>query len=384
MKKLFFILLFSYIVSSLIAKKKLAPTFHQERPDIMFKGITFVGDKYCPEVDYEDPLADLSLYRLASTGANWVAIVVTEYQDYLNSTNIHPLYNSERLKNDYYTYKTESILGLRKIINYAHDLGLKVLLKPHIDLSREKNYSVIWRGDIGKNFTSQKQWDEWFASYTIFISKYAQLAEILKVEMFSVSCELINTSKMELHWRRVIRSIKKVYSGLLIDSANHDGEEYEKKWWDELDYIGVDAYYLPIQSPLLMKQQYSIEKDLNDTLYKLKILSEKFQKPVIITEIGFCSGNCTINQRDSAPSFTDHYIQAYFYETFIKIFTKHQFVKGFFWWAWNSDPYYGNSEDNCISPQHKQAEYVLRRYYGGNSSQVEYFPNQKPKCLCTI
>lgn len=373
---IFLIKLF-YIFSRITNKEKT-------KPDIEFKGITFVGDKYCPEVSYEDPNAELSMNKLASTGANWVAIVVTEYQDYLNSTNIYPLYGNEAITNDYYTYKTETIMGLRNMIIKAHSLGLKVMLKPHIDLSKENNFTVIWRGDIGKNFTTQKQWDDWFFSYTKFIVKYAELAEILKVEMFSVSCELINTSKMEVHWRRVIRAIRKVYSGLLVDSANHDGEEFEKVWWNELDYIGVDAYYLPIQSPSLIDIEYTFEKNLTSSLVKLKSLSEKFKKPIIVTEIGFCSGNCLIRNRNPISTLTDQYIQAYFYESFIKIFSGQNFVKGFFWWAWNSDPFFGGNNDNCISPQNKLAEFVLRRYYGGNITNVDYSPKQSPMCKCTI
>lgn len=352
--------------------------------EIEFKGMTFVGDKYCPEVSYEDPLSNVSLDKLKETGANWVAIVVTEYQDYVDSTEIYPLYGDKIIKNEYYTYKTESIQGLTKVINYANSIDLKVMLKPHIDISKEPKYNQVWRGNIGEKFTSPGQWEKWFGSYNKFITKYAQLAEILHVEMFSLSCELIATSHEEANWRKVIRNVKQVYSGLLTDSANHDGEEYEKKWWDEVDYIGVDAYYLPIQSVSLHSIEKQMENQLQDTLLKLRTLSRKFNKNVIITEIGFCSGNCLIGKRDEPPMLTDHYIQAYFYETFIKIFSKETFIKGFFWWAWNSDPYYGGDSDNCISPQHKIAEYVLRNYYGGDMHTLNYHPEERPKCLCTI
>ena len=103
--------------------------------NIIFKWITFVGDKYCPEVSYGDPLALLSMEKLKDTGANWVAIVVTEYQDNKNSTDIYPIYN-DSIRNDYFIYKTEKIEDLTKLIKYAHKIGLNVMLKPHIDLSK--------------------------------------------------------------------------------------------------------------------------------------------------------------------------------------------------------------------------------------------------------
>ena len=46
---------------------------------IKMKGITFTDDKYCPEVPYDSKEAFYSLKQLASTGANYVSIVVTFY-----------------------------------------------------------------------------------------------------------------------------------------------------------------------------------------------------------------------------------------------------------------------------------------------------------------
>lgn len=348
--------------------------------EMEFKGITFVGDKYCPYVNYSDPLASISLEKLSETGANWVAIVVTEYQDYTNSTEIYPLYDNY-IKNDYFIYKTETLSGLENLIQKAKSLNLKVMLKPHIDLSREKRYNETWRGNIGEPFTEKAQWQKWFDSYEKFIIKYAELAEKLKVEMFSISCELIATSKMDEFWRKIIKKVRNVYSGLLTDSANHDGEEFNKTWWDELDFIGVDAYYLPIKNNELEFSEINFDQLLIEALKKLKDLSLKFKKDVIITEVGFCSGNC---RREEKIMLQDHYMQAYYYERFIKIFSQEKFIKGFFWWAWNSDPYFGGNEDMCISPQNKLSEYVLRKYYGGDTTKVDYKSDNRAVCPCTI
>lgn len=358
--------------------KSLQKSFYEKK--IEFKGITFVGDKYCPLVNYSDPLALESLTKLKQTGANWVAIVVTEYQDYTNSTEIYPLYDNF-IKNEYFIYKTETLSGLENVIKKAKQLDLKVMLKPHIDLSREKRYNVTWRGNIGEPFTEEAQWQKWFESYEKFILKYAELAEKLKVEMFSVSCELIATSKMDAFWRKVIKQIRLVYSGLLTDSANHDGEEFEKTWWDVLDFIGVDAYYLPIKNEDLEFSEANWDQVLLDAVSKLKDLSLKYKKDVIITEVGFCSGNC---RRDEKVLLKDQYMQAYFYERFVRIFSQQPFIKGYFWWAWNSDPYFGGNEDMCISPQNKLSEYVIRKFYGGDTSKVDYKTDKKAICPCTI
>lgn len=352
----------------------------QTENPIEFKGITFVGDKYCPQISFDDPLALISLNKLKETGANWVAIVVTEYQDTINSTNIGPYYK-DYPHNDYFTYKTETMEGLEKVIKHSHSIGLNVMLKPHIDLSKEKNYTVVWRGDIGKNFNTTAQWDAWFVSYEKFILKYAQLAAKLNVKMFSMSCELIQVSRQDVYWRKIVKNVKKVYPGLLTDSANHDGEEFNKTWWNELDYIGVDAYYLPIKSDDMFAYQKQIDTFLTNKLQQLKMLAKIFQKDVIITEIGFCSGNC---KRGEIIGDTEHYLQAYFYERFIKVFSQEKFIKGYFWWAWNTDPYFGGRNDVCISPQYKLSEYIIRKYYGGDLKKVTYLPEKAASCPCTI
>ena len=67
-----------------------------------------------------------SLQHLRTTGANWVAIVVTQYQDLHNTTEIYPLY--EPLESSYYTYVTASDDDIRHAIAQAHGEGLKVCL----------------------------------------------------------------------------------------------------------------------------------------------------------------------------------------------------------------------------------------------------------------
>jgi hypothetical protein len=371
---------FSYKKISKELKELESKTSNQNKNNIKFKGMTFVGDKYCPFVNFNDPLALQSLENLKNTGSNWIAIVVTEYQDYKNSTEIYPVYDNF-ITNDYFIYKTESIDGLVNVIRKSKQLGLKVMLKPHIDLSREPLYNVTWRGNIGETFTTEEEWSAWFNSYEKFILKYAILAEKLNVEMFSASCELIAISKNTKHWRELIPKIRKVYNGILTDSANHDGEEYDKTWWDQMDYIGVDAYYLPIKNNDLEFSKENFEEILQNAVMKLKALSKKFNKDVIITEVGFCSGNC---KREEKIKLKDQYLQAYFYERFMEVFSKEDFIKGFFWWAWNSDPYFGGEDDMCISPQNKLSEYVIRKFYGGDVDKVNYKSDKRAICPCTI
>jgi hypothetical protein len=347
--------------------------------NIKYKGITFVGDRYCPDVSFDSEDARKSLDKLKLTGANSVAIVVTEYQDYANSSNgIYPIY-SNFPHDDYYLYITETEDAIKSIIEYAHKIGISVLLKPHIDVSKENNFN-IWRGMIGQSF-SQKEWDNWFVHYEAFILKYAKLAALTNSEMFSVSCELIAASHQTNHWRSVIKKIREVYKGILTDSANWGGEEESKEWWDDVDIIGVDAYYINMKTTTNSRLVYRTESDLESVTQVLKSLHEKFNKPVLITEIGFCSGNCLRNEQINGY---DQYLQAYYYEKVFTILAKQEFIVGFYWWSWNTDPNFGGLNDQCISPQHKPAEQVLRKIYQGDKNSFSLIPEGKPKCICTV
>jgi len=43
------------------------------------KGITFTGGRYCPNITIDSQDSFYSLRQLKSTGANYVALIVTEY-----------------------------------------------------------------------------------------------------------------------------------------------------------------------------------------------------------------------------------------------------------------------------------------------------------------
>lgn len=150
--------------------------------------------RYCPNVTFGSDKAALSLQHLASTGANYVSIVVTQYmvrlqwqctvrmaffahtllsQDKFNSTQVYPLYVP--VYSSYYTYITATDGDLETVIRRAHALGLKVMLKlqvqystgtpratamlivrrpSQIDLTDDPKH---WRGDIGSGFTTDAE-----------------------------------------------------------------------------------------------------------------------------------------------------------------------------------------------------------------------------------
>ncbi|KAL6072762.1 Glycosyl hydrolase family 53 [Balamuthia mandrillaris] len=350
-------------------------------------GFTFTNGKYCPNVTYASPISKASLYHLATTGANWVALVVTQYQRTHNSTQIFPLYTPQHSDRPpwYYTFVTATEEELSDAIHQAHALGLRVMLKPHVDLTEDPDPGM-WRGDIGRGFT-EEQWAEWFRSYEQFLMPYVRLAARTGVEQFSLSCELIEASKQDAHWRQLIAKVRDSYSGTLTDSANWGwpnatgGEITNKTWWDAVDIIGVDEYYhlLPeVPNPTVEQ----LEAAWIPIIEQLRKVSQRFDsKPVVFTEIGYCSGLC---QRGRRPSSSDLRQQAVHYEAALRVMMKESsWILGAFWWNWPTDAAFGGYSDDCMAQAYKPVEDVLRKYYQA-TLPVPPPPSYPPSCLCTL
>ena len=86
------------------------------------KGITFTGGRYCPNVTFGSAASEESMRRLRSTGANWVSLVVTGYQQRINSTSVCPLYNGSQVRDTtsrYYEFVTVTPNQLQSAIRCA-------------------------------------------------------------------------------------------------------------------------------------------------------------------------------------------------------------------------------------------------------------------------
>jgi hypothetical protein len=293
--------------------------------------------------------SDRSLELLAITGANWISLIVTCYQDNLASTTISCASDP----------RTVTDADLVRAIQKAKSLGLKIMLKPHLDLSNDPSH---WRGQI--NFGSDETaWSQWFDSYQTFIVHYAQLAQTNGVNQFSVGTELEGTTHRETDWRGIVSAARAVFSGPLTYAANQGGEEVSLQFWDALDLIGIDAYV-------------SLTNKNNPTVAELKAgwmphltvfqaLSQQWNKPVIFTELGYRS----IDGTNQAPwnwqtnGAVDLQEQADCYQAFFETFVNQPWFQGVFWWYWQTDPNQGGTSDKDYTPHNKPAEIILHAYY---------------------
>ncbi len=124
-----------------------------------------------------------------------------------------------------------------------------------------------------------------------------------------------------------------------------------------LDYIGVLGYFpmTKINDPTVEELKSAwIEKGI---LSRLEALSEKFQKPIIISEIGYDSCDGT-NMHPAAPVTPDIDLQeqADCYQAAFEVLLGQPWLKGIFWWMWGADPAAGGPNNSDRTPQNKPAE----------------------------
>jgi hypothetical protein len=301
---------------------------------------------------YNPPLADVSLRDLATTGANWISVVVFVFQETISSTNI----TSNQ-------YKTASDEALQYVTDLAHSHGIRVVLFPSLFLSNDPEHSWI---DIGSAFTSETQWQEWFASYRENINHYASFAQEAGVDMLYIGSELPGVTHREEDWRRIIKEVRERFDGPISYDSVFWGfpiAEFKRiAWWDAVDYIATDFWY-PLtdkNDPTIAEMKEGFIK--TGYLTDLENISKQFNKSVIVSEIGYdnfdgansCPPPCDI--RTGAP--VDLQEQADCYQATLEVLWGKPWLQGIFWFQWSGIgmPWSG-------SPQDKPAEEVLRKFY---------------------
>jgi Glycoside Hydrolase Family 113 len=325
----------------------VTPAPASQSSGFQFNGITHTSYQ---ANEYNTPAGVTSQDALAATAANWAGVLVTQYQASATSTSIAP------------TSSTPTDAAVIAAIQELHNKGLKVMLKPHVDaLSGE------WRGTFQPSDVNA-----WFASFTSFITHYAQLAQANSVEMLCVGTEYVQLSGSanRANWISVINAIRNAgYTGLLAYAANATSaaDEFTSvSFWDQVDVIGLDAYF-----PLTNHNDPTVSELVsawsgNASGINIVAAIQNFAaahpgRPVIFTEIGYRSVSGT-NTRPYDYAFTapfDTTEQQNCYEAMYEVWSQQgASLKGAFWWSWSVPVPAANDTD--YSPWTKPAEFILR------------------------
>lgn len=248
-------------------------------------------------------------------------------------------------------------------IHNLHRSGFKVMLKPHIWIGGWNFDADNWRSKI--DFADPGKKEEWFSNYKKFVVGQAVLAEKTGVEILVVGTELVGISKYAVEWEKLIGEVRKVYSGRLTYAA--EGMNANNiKFWDSLDYIGIDAYF-------------PLAENANPTLRELvrgwkkyepeiKELSEKYGKKVIFTEIGYKSveGTALKPWEWSDDGVVSQEQQALAFEATSIVFRDKPYLAGIFVWKYftDMDSYEKDNIPKGFTPYGKKAEIAISDWFG--------------------
>ena len=335
------------IIILLIAAIVIGPKFlKKSKPGepVFQKGMVYVT---WSENGYNTGESDTSMTEVKNLGSDWISILVTWYQTNSWSTDIRR------------TSKTPSDESVVHAIRKAHELGMKVVLKLHLDLLDKSDGS--WRGEIGS--TKESEWEEWFRQYKTFVNYYADMAKKEKVEMVCIGTELSTAATVKGYmWNDVIKSARSKYNGALTYAAHWDRYQ-DIRFWDQLDYVGINAYF-PLTEKMVPSYEELIE-GWQRWLPEIEEFQARIGKPVIFPEIGCNSADgAAIRPWEHAPrSEVNLQLQTDYYKALLDTFWNKEWFYGLYWWYWGTNTNMGGKYNRGFTPQNKPSSDVVKKWY---------------------
>jgi hypothetical protein len=304
-------------------------------------GVNLVGTSH--KVDAVD-LSDIELIK-----ADWVSVVPYAFS---NPGRPEIYFNT---KNQWWGERREGVASLSSSIRLN---DMKIMIKPHVWVKGEG-----WPGNF--ELQTDEEWLIWENEYGEYILGFAGLAESLEAEIFCIGTEYRKAAVNRVSfWRDLILQVRKVYNGKITYAANWDNYD-NISFWDQLDYIGIDAYF-----PLSRSRTPSVKELVNawDPIKNdLKKFSEKHNKPILFTEYGYqsCDYNCSGHwDLENKAMHVNMISQRNAYSAFYKTFWDKEWVAGGFLWKWYPEmSTAGGSLHKEYTPQNKPAQEIVKKYY---------------------
>ena len=329
----------------------ISPCFAYASIDTWQKGVSLYP---LNPSDFGTDQAKAAIDEIAADNANYITFVVPYYQRNRFASQIFPGADTP----------TDEALG--SAIVYAHQKGLAVMIKPHVDSD-----DGSWRANIKPLYR-----DIWFANYENLLMHYVTIANAYGVEEICIGTELVSVAADNIstdntaRWEKIISDIRAKYAGLLTYSANWgpDSSDFADEkdhiaFWDKLDYIGVSAYFR------LMTKDNSIASLSAswDAWYEadIKPLSQRFGKPVLFTEVGYRSSVAAHNE-PYAYQNKGHYDpqeQVNAYEALFGYWNDKPEIAGVSLWDFYANPTAGGEGNTDYTPQNKPAEATMRQWF---------------------
>lgn len=242
------------------------------------------------EGGYHAPALDRQLDRLAAMGVDAVSLMPFAFEEGPSVPRLHMLGGSP---------ESETDVGLIHAVRRARAHGMRTLYKPHIWVG-----GGSWPGDVAMR--DETAWREWWRDYRRYVLHHAVLARWSGADLFSIGCELSGTLGRAEDWRRLIAAVRQVFPGPLTYAGNWSGDLERAPFWEQLDLMGVDAYF-PL-SPDPAAGRAELARGAAAVVARLAAASRARHRPLLLTEVGFaaCRAAWTAPHREGGtPSQAD-------------------------------------------------------------------------------
>lgn len=297
--------------------------------------------------DWQDPMSRESLRMMKEElAASHVILPITVTQAHPQSTKID--------------WQSDNVLidaEVKGMIAYAQGIGLKVILKPMVNVA-----DGTWRAHINffdYDVPCEPTWSQWFDSYREYLNHYAKLAEETGCVMLVIGCELVNSDRREAQWRETISQIRQHYNGLLTYNCDKY-QENNLTWWDAVDVISSSGYY-PIDK---------WEQELD----RIEQVVNHYQKPFFFCEVGCPSreGSQYLPNDWSFSWEVSMIAQSRWFEKMFTACDKRNWIQGFGIWDWKARLYSREMalKDDDYGVYGKPAAAIIREFYKSTKQYI--------------
>lgn len=256
---------------------------------------------------------------IAQSGADWVVLVATVFQEHT--------YSTKQFRDFVLTPGDDEII---EMVGYLHSLGLKVQLRPMLETLDGAGRLQIWFPEDDINGaripgTRRSELSDWFSSMTERAVHYAKLAEKAGCEIYCLDSELDRLVAYNDRWKKVIEEVRKVYSGCLTSchTTHLNLIDYEKvlskknHWFYDLDFLSLSCYHMAANYEMTKEEMV---KGFIPQVERFRGYAKSYGKPILFGEFG-----CNFDSER----------QADYMSTVLELFSKEDWWYGFYWWKWD-------------------------------------------------
>ncbi|GAH59132.1 unnamed protein product, partial [marine sediment metagenome] len=182
--------------------------------------------------------------------------------------------------------------AIQAAVQAADALGMTVTINPFVEVDAAGGIGSVWRGSM--NFSDPDDLATWFVNYESYMCEMGQLAETYGADRLFIGSELQGISldgDATPYWESMIASVRSVYGGELSYAANYNWEYDHVPFWDDLDAIGIDAYFELASkaeaSGLGNPSVQTLEEAWENILSGVQTYGSGQGLPVVFSEVGY-------------------------------------------------------------------------------------------------